>query len=213
MSFTRRDAMSCLRASARSGTRIGVLRAARRVRGRVRQPRRVNDCRRCDAKSSSVDAPHGLRILSLAPNLTEIAFAAGAGPLPGRHRRVQRLSGGGDASCRAWATRGASTCERVLALRPDVVLVWPTGTPERRSRSLRAARAQRRRGAHVEPRGRAARTAPASAALAGTRSVAERAARDFEHALRSSARNTHRPPLSVFIQIDDEPIYTVNGRT
>ena len=43
--------------------------------------------------------------------------------------------------------------------------------------------------------------------------VAERAARDFEARVAQQRRQySQRAPLSVFIQIDDEPIYTVNGR-
>ena len=49
--------------------------------------------------------------------------------------------------------------------------------------------------------------------LAGTALVAEQAALAFERDVAAQrARYAQRPVLSVFIQIDDEPIYTVNGR-
>jgi len=72
--------------------------------------------------------PPARRILSLAPNLTEIAYAAGAGSslvgtvefsdYPAAAKALPRV---GD----AWRV----DMEQVLALRPDVVLAWPTGTP------------------------------------------------------------------------------------
>ncbi len=73
--------------------------------------------------------PRGPQILSLAPNLTEIVYAAGAGDLlvgtvdysdyPAAARQLPRV---GD----AWRV----DTERVLALRPDLVLAWATGTPQ-----------------------------------------------------------------------------------
>jgi iron complex transport system substrate-binding protein len=102
--------------------------------------------------------------------------------------------------------------ERVLELRPDVVLVWPTGTPEAtisrlRSLGLNIVEVPTQSLADVP---RALRQV---GRLAGTLPVAERTARDFEtRVAQQRARYAQRPPLSVFIQIDDEPIYTVNGR-
>ena len=67
------------------------------------------------------------RIVSLAPNLTELTFTAGAGEklvgvdqysdFPEAARAIPRI---GDAF--------RVDFERVLALRPDVVLAWDTGT-------------------------------------------------------------------------------------
>ncbi len=49
--------------------------------------------------------------------------------------------------------------------------------------------------------------------LAGTERAAERAARDFDERVGAQRmRYAHRTPVATFIQIDDEPIYTVNGR-
>jgi iron complex transport system substrate-binding protein len=152
-----------------------------------------------------------LRLISLAPNLTEIAYAAGAGSMlvgtvefsdyPAAAQAVPRV---GD----AWRVDP----EQVLALRPDVVLVWPTGTPEititrLRSLGLNVVDVPTQSLADVP---RALRQV---GRLAGTLPVAEAAARDFEaRVARQRARYAQRPPLDVFIQIDDEPIYTVNGR-
>ncbi len=102
--------------------------------------------------------------------------------------------------------------ERVLALRPDVVLVWPTGTPETTISRLRSL------GLNVvdvptQSLADVPRALRQVGRLAGTATVAERTAKDFEtRVAQQRARYAHRPPLTVFIQIDDEPIYTVNGR-
>ena len=68
------------------------------------------------------------RIVSLAPHLTELAFTAGAGDRivatvdysdhPDAARSIPRI---GDAF--------RVDLERLLALRPDAVLVWESGTP------------------------------------------------------------------------------------
>jgi iron complex transport system substrate-binding protein len=156
-------------------------------------------------------AAQPLRLISLAPNLTEIAYAAGAGSMlvgtvefsdyPAAARLVPRV---GD----AWRVDP----EQVLALRPDVVLVWPTGTPEATITRLRSL------GLNVvdvptQSLADVPRALRQVGRLAGTLPVAEAAALDFEaRVARQRARYAGLPPLEVFIQIDDEPIYTVNGR-
>ena len=165
----------------------------------------------CAADSATTTTPRKPRIISLAPNLTEIAYAAGAGSLlvgtvefsdyPKAARAVPRV---GD----AWRVDP----ERVLELRPDVVLVWPTGTPETtisrlRSLGLNIVEVPTQSLADVP---RALRQV---GRLAGTLPAAERTAQDFEtRVAQQRAQYAQRPLLSVFIQIDDEPIYTVNGR-
>ncbi len=154
------------------------------------------------------DAPR--RIVSLAPNLTEIAYAAGAGPAivgtveysdyPPAARQLPRV---GD----AWRV----DMERVLALHPDLVLVWPSGTPDAVIERLR------KLGLRVEsvPTYRLA-DVPAAlrriGALAGSAALAEQAARAFEADVAAQrAAHAHSAVVDVFIEIDDDPVYTVNG--
>lgn len=152
-----------------------------------------------------------LRIVSLAPSLTELAYAAGAGETlvatveysdyPEAARALPRV---GD----AWRV----DVERVLALRPDLVLAWASGTPRETIAKLESI------GLEVVSIG-TYRLADVPAALrrigqlAGSSATADEAARRFEQDIRD-LRQAHRvsPDLSVFIQIDDEPLYTVNGR-
>ncbi len=152
-----------------------------------------------------------LRIVSLAPNLTELAYAAGAGgalvgtveysDFPANARALPRV---GD----AWRV----DLERVLALHPDIVLVWPSGTPQAtvdrlRQLGLRTVSIPTYRLTDV----------PAAlrqlGALAGSPAAAERAAAAFEQevaALRATHAEVRR--VSVFIEIAAEPVFTVNGR-
>ena len=151
------------------------------------------------------------RIVSLAPHLTELAFTAGAGDRivatveysdhPAAARTIPRI---GDAF--------RVDLERLVALHPDAVLVWESGNPAptiERIRALKlpvvAFRTQRLE--HV------ATALREIGRLAGTSEVAERAAADYERRiqeLRDSYRN--RTPLRVFIEVDDRPLYTVNGK-
>jgi iron complex transport system substrate-binding protein len=101
--------------------------------------------------------------------------------------------------------------EAIVALAPTVAVVWETGTP--------AGVAERLAGLGIRvvnlPTRRLDDIAAgilALGALAGTREVAERAARDYRtriSALRERYRG--RPAVRVFVQIDDVPLYTVGG--
>jgi iron complex transport system substrate-binding protein len=161
--------------------------------------------------AQGADAGQRLRIVSLAPSLTELAYAAGAGDAmvgtveysdyPAAARALPRV---GD----AWSV----DAEAVLALRPDLVLSWPSGTPEGTVARLRSLGVQ-----VVEiPTFRLADVAAALRSvgrIAATEAVAEGAARRYEieiRDLRASHAGTRR--VAVFVEIDDEPLYTVNGR-
>jgi iron complex transport system substrate-binding protein len=151
------------------------------------------------------------RIVSLAPHLTELAFTAGAGDRivatvdysdhPDAARSIPRI---GDAF--------RVDLERLLALRPDAILVWESGTPaptiERiRALQLRVVPFQTQRLEDV------ATVLREIGRLAGTSEVAERAAADYERRIRElRERYRDRTPLRVFIEVDDRPLYTVNGR-
>jgi iron complex transport system substrate-binding protein len=160
---------------------------------------------------AQASAPSRPRIVSLAPHLAELVFAAGAGELlvgvveysdyPEAARRLPRV---GD----AWRV----DMERLLALKPDLVLTWASGTPDdvvARLTSLGLAQREivTYRLADVPAALRAI------GELAATERTAEAAARDFERQMAELARaNAGARPIRVFIQLDDQPLYTVNGR-
>jgi len=156
-------------------------------------------------------APARPRIVSLAPHLTELVYAAGAGDLlvgvveysdyPAEARSLPRI---GD----AWRV----DMERLLALQPDIVLTWASGTPDAVVERLDALKLTHREIAtyRLADVPIALRTI---GAIAGTPAVAEAAAAGFDREI-SELRRLHRSvrPVSVFIQLDDQPVYTVNGR-
>ncbi|MFA5242380.1 MAG: cobalamin-binding protein [Sulfuricella sp.] len=150
------------------------------------------------------------RIISLAPHATELAFAAGAGGFivgvtafsdyPAVAKRIQPL---GDS--------GKVDIERLLALKPDLVLAWQSGNHSGDLAQLE------RLGVRLfvtEPRHLQdiPRLLRAIGQLAGTDTEAARAAAGFEQRM-SGLKNKFaaRRQVSVFYQIWDAPLMTVNG--
>ncbi|MFA5915941.1 MAG: cobalamin-binding protein [Burkholderiales bacterium] len=150
------------------------------------------------------------RIISLAPHLTELLFAAGAGGkivgtvaysnYPVEARSIARI---GDSA--------QLDLERIVALKPDLVLVWRDGNAQRQLDKL----------LHLgipvfynEPRRLPdiARAIEEFGLLAGTEAVARPAARAFMARLDElRVRYAGRAPVSVFYQIWDKPLMSVNG--
>jgi iron complex transport system substrate-binding protein len=157
----------------------------------------------------TLDAP-ARRIVALAPHLAEIAYAAGAGD------RLVGVSNFSDFPPEAkrlpvvfdW---GRVDYERVIALRPDVVLAWRSGTPalqvERLERlGMKVVVTEVRHFADVAALERTV------GRIAGTGASAEAAARDFEKRLAGlRAEYAARPALSVFLEIWHAPMITING--
>lgn len=151
------------------------------------------------------------RIVTLAPHLTELVYSAGAGDrLVGADAysdyppAAQALPRVGDAF--------QVDYERLLALRPDLVLVWTTGMPEPVIERIG------KLGLRVE-RVTTLRLADIAAALvrigelAGTRAEAERTAGAYSAEI-ARLRETYaaRAPVTVFYQISETPLYTVSRR-
>jgi iron complex transport system substrate-binding protein len=151
------------------------------------------------------------RVVTLAPNLTEFVYAVGAGATlvgtmdtsnyPEAATRVPRI---GDYQ--------RLDVERILSLKPELVLVWYHGNQGRELAQLEAAGI---RLFYLEPRSvdDVARDLVRIGALLGHAAEGEaRAAalnRDFA-ALR--ARYAHAPPVSVFFQVWAQPLMTLNGQ-
>ncbi|MGA0025317.1 MAG: cobalamin-binding protein [Burkholderiales bacterium] len=149
------------------------------------------------------------RIIALTPHLTELAFAAGAGT---RLVGVARFSDHPPEAKRLPVISDAVQfdLESILALKPDLVLAWQSGT------SPGAVSRLERLGIPVFVSDAArlddiARNLDAIATLAGTlqESAAARAAfRDELRALR--AQRFSGPPVRVFYEIWPRPLMTVN---
>lgn len=150
------------------------------------------------------------RVISLAPHLTEVMYAAGAGT---------RLVGAVDFSdypqpARALPRVGndaAIDLEAVLALRPDLVVAWPNAASRRAIDRIADLGIPVYRS---EPRALddIARTLERIGTLAGTSVEASREARRFrERAAALAARYSGSARLRAFYQVWDRPLLTVNG--
>ena len=150
------------------------------------------------------------KIVSIAPGATEMLFAAGAGSRviatvefsdePPEARQVPRI---GDSN--------AIDMERVVALKPDVVVIWEGGSNIGQVAQLERLGVPLYR----ERVSRLADLAPSLrrlGALADTRAAAQKSARDVEARLAALAqRFGGRAPLTVLLQVWNRPIYTVGG--
>jgi iron complex transport system substrate-binding protein len=150
------------------------------------------------------------RIVSLAPHVTELLFAAGGGErivgagafsdYPEAARRIPRV-----------ADNFELDIERTLALKPDVIVVWQNGTPARQLAQLRALGVPLY---YSEPKklDDIAGSVERFGALMGTQAVAAPAAADLRRRLAAlRARYQDAAPVPLFYQVWDRPIYTLGG--
>ncbi|KVG32107.1 cobalamin-binding protein [Burkholderia diffusa] len=150
------------------------------------------------------------RVISLAPHATELVYAAGGGAklvgtvtysdYPPAAQSVQRV---GD--------NKALDLERIAALKPDLIVVWRHGNAERQTDALRAL--------HIplffsEPKhlDDVATSLHRLGTLLGTEPAADAAAASFSRDIAAlRARYAARPPVTMFFQVWDRPLTTLNG--
>jgi len=150
------------------------------------------------------------RIVSLAPFITELIYAAGAG-----HRLVG-ASAYSDypASAKSLPVVGDAVAlhlEQLLSLKPDLVITWTSGS--------RAANTARVEALGIRVLSVDARTLDdiprllrMIGAIAGSIDQAEQAARNFEERLLGLQNQyAGRRPVSVFLEVWHRPLMTVNG--
>ncbi len=149
------------------------------------------------------------RIVTLAPYATELLFAAGAGArvvatvefsdYPPEAKRLPRVGGYENLDV-----------ERIVAMRPDLVIAWGSGNPQSVVDQLHSL------GIPLfvsEPRSLedVATSLQTLGRLAGAESTANQAAADFRRrAAEIRARYSTRTPVKVFYQVWDQPLMTVN---
>lgn len=151
------------------------------------------------------------RIVSLAPGATEMLFAAGAGPLlvatvayadqPAAARKVPRI---GDSN--------AIDMERLLQLKPDVVVYWPGG-----NNAAQIAQIKRLGfvlyGQQVNRLGDLGVSLRRLGELAGSSSAAQQRAAEVDaQLLRLRAQYAKRAPVSALLETWNQPLYTVGGQ-
>ncbi|MEO8309678.1 MAG: cobalamin-binding protein [Caldimonas sp.] len=151
------------------------------------------------------------RIVTLAPSLIELVFAAGGGAslvgtsalsdYPAAARGIPRV---GDA--------GRLDVESVIALRPDLVLIWQRGNTSRELEQLEAAGI---RLFQLEPRrlDDVARAIERLGVLLGREGEANRRAAEMRAALqRLRTDHASAAPVKVFYQVWRQPLMTINGK-
>jgi iron complex transport system substrate-binding protein len=151
-----------------------------------------------------------LRIVSLSPHITELLFAAGAGP---------QVVGVDDSSDYPAAVAGiahvgepaALDVEGLLRLKPTLIVLWDSGTPASRKAELRRLHLP----LYVTDEHRLddiASTLLEFGRLAGTEAQAAAAARHYRTELAGlRLQYANRPRLQVFYQVWDRPLYTLSG--
>jgi iron complex transport system substrate-binding protein len=163
-----------------------------------------------DGKLVTLQKP-AQRVISLAPHITELLFAAGGGDhivgvvsysdFPEAARKIQRV--------------GSNTeldLERIVALKPDLLVVWRHGNSERQ---IEMARQLGVPVFHSEPR--KLEDIPDNVLrlgqLMGTTDAASHAASALTDKLAAlRTRYANRPVVRTFYQVWDKPLYTLNGQ-
>jgi iron complex transport system substrate-binding protein len=151
------------------------------------------------------------RVISLAPHVTELLFAAGGGShvvgvvaysdFPEEARKIPQIGSNREVDL-----------ERVMALKPDLIVVWRHGSSERQIEMVRKLGVPL---FHSEPQ--KLDDIPESVAKLGQLMGTEKAANPAADALRQQlgslrGRYANRPPVRVFYQVWDKPLYTLNGK-
>jgi iron complex transport system substrate-binding protein len=158
---------------------------------------------------SKTTAAPAERIITLAPHLAELVFAAGAG---------ERLVGVSAFTDYPPAVRSLPIVgdafrvdyEAVAALAPDLILSWGSGNPAAMVERLRKLGY---RVVSLEPRNLdgIARQLETIGELAGSSRIAARAAADYRQGLEElRQRHAGSAPLPVFYQVSAQPLLTVS---
>lgn len=151
------------------------------------------------------------RIISLTPHLTELLFAVGAGPqlvgvdsasdFPAAAKTLPRV---GDTQ--------RINYERILALKPDLVVVWVGGN---RAADLHRLRQLGLPLLHTEARqlSDVSRLLRLVGEASGHAEAGQAAAQDFDARLAAlRVASTRQPPARAFYQVWDRPLMTVGGQ-
>lgn len=164
-----------------------------------------------DAGKTVTLARPAQRIISMSPHVTELLYLAGGGSrivgamnysdYPREARRIPTIG-----------TNNQIDMERVVALKPDLLIVWESGNTARQLEQLA------RLGIPVfrsEPHklDQVAENILSFGRLLGTEPVARKAAFEYRAQIDALARKYGtRPVVPIFFQVWDQPLYTLNGQ-
>ncbi|MYM90459.1 ABC transporter substrate-binding protein [Rugamonas sp. FT82W] len=150
------------------------------------------------------------RVIAMAPHVTELLYAAGGGDkivgavtysdYPEAAKKLPRV---GD--------NRQVDMERIIAMKPDLIVIWMHGSSERQIETLRQLNIPM---FHSEPTKLEgiADNVQRLGQLMGTESVAQPAAAEIRQKFAALAKQySNRPPVRMFYQVWDKPLYTLNG--
>lgn len=150
------------------------------------------------------------RIISMSPHVTELLFAAGGGA---RIVGAMNYSDYPEAA-KAIPLVGSNSqidIEKVLSLKPDLIVVWQSGNTARQLEQLRQLGIPLFNSEPVKL-DQVADSLSRFGQLLGTEAIAQPAAAAFRARIAAlGERYGRRPPVRVFYQIWDKPLYTLNG--
>ena len=151
------------------------------------------------------------RVVSLAPHVTEMLFAAGAGDKIVGNVKYSDYPPAASKIARVGDNRNVDI-ERLLALKPDLLVVWRHNASSRQMEQLRKLGVPLY---YSDPQ--RLEDIPAAllkmGQLTGTEQQAQRSAAELRRQIDSlSARYRSRPQVRVFYQVWDKPLYTLNER-
>lgn len=164
-----------------------------------------------DAGNTVTVQKPALRVISLAPHITELLFAAGGGghvvgvvsysDFPEEAKKIQQVGSNRELDL-----------ERIIALKPDLVVVWRHGSSERQIDVVKQLGVPM---FHSEPQKLEdiADNVAKLGQLMGTDAVAGPAAADLRKRIGDLRRRyANRPVVRTFYQVWDKPLYTLNGK-
>lgn len=164
-----------------------------------------------DAGNAVTVQKPAMRVISLAPHITELLFAAGGGShvvgvvsysdFPEEAKKIQQVGSNRELDL-----------ERIIALKPDLVVVWRHGSSERQIDVIKQLGVPM---FHSEPQKLEdiADNVAKLGQLMGTDAVAAPAAADLRKRIGTlRSRYANRPVVRTFYQVWDKPLYTLNGK-
>ena len=157
----------------------------------------------------TLDKP-AVRVISMSPHVTELLFAAGGGErivgavtysdYPEAAKKIPRIG-----------TNRQIDMERVIAMKPDLIVAWMHGSSERQIDTLRQLGIPI---FHSEPLklDGIADNVQRLGQLLGTENVAQPAAAQIRAQFAALTKQyASRPPVRMFYQVWDKPLYTLSG--
>lgn len=151
------------------------------------------------------------RIISMAPHVTELLFAAGGGDrivgavsysdYPEAALKIPRIGDNSNVDL-----------ERIVALKPDLFVIWRHGSSERQLDYLRHLGIPMFFSEPHKLEDIPSSVARLSRLLATEHDTEEKVRQMSERVASLRKRYAGRPSVSVFYQVWDKPLYTLNGR-